>query len=171
MDRLGQVKNAEEDAFDRNSKENVRFCEASSHSRQQALVYLGDFFAVCERPSKHLEHVQSFLTLLGDTVDNLNLKTYEHFTSSMKYRVYGIWPRRLEIAFHTSGTTPDFKSPTTETNLKYFLGLPELFQRLVSTITGVTTPVDKRNPKRPTDIAWITDSRIDRGLWMHFEAS
>jgi hypothetical protein len=76
--------------------------------------------------------VDEVLTTLGKAGLSLKLKKILFFKDAVEYLGHVIWPCRLEVAGKNTAALKDAKFPKTQTELKSFLGLCNVYRRFVA---------------------------------------
>jgi Reverse transcriptase (RNA-dependent DNA polymerase) len=87
------------------------------------LVYLDNIIVFSKTPAEHMVHLDSVLHHLYHTGLALNLNKCHFFKETLDYLGHVIRPGQLSVAEKNTAALKDTKHPTTQTELRYFLGL------------------------------------------------
>jgi hypothetical protein len=90
--------------------------------------------------ASHLCHVDEALTLLRTTGLSLKLKKCRFFCDTVDYLGHVIRPGRLRVAEKNTDSLRDAPLPTTQTDLRSFLGLCNMYRRFVRHISYLSAP-------------------------------
>jgi Reverse transcriptase (RNA-dependent DNA polymerase) len=93
------------------------------------LVYLDDIIVFSDSRSVHLAHVVEVLTLLGNAGLSLKLKKCHFFSETVDYLGHVIRPGRLVVAEKNTTPLKTAPLPRTQTELRSFLGLRNVYRR------------------------------------------
>lgn len=100
----------------------------SSVKRLQTFFCMDEVVNISRKPAKHINDIQSVLTLLKAPGVTLKPSKCKPFSGSINYLGHTIWPKLQEIAFRTSTAIRDMKRARTMKEPKYILGLCNAFQ-------------------------------------------
>jgi hypothetical protein len=95
------------------------------------LVYLDDVIVFFSNRAPHLSHVNELLTLLRDAGLSPKLKKCHFFAETVHYFGHVIRPGRLEVAEKNTGALKTARLPKTQTEVRSFLGLCNIYRRFV----------------------------------------
>ena len=95
----------------------------SGYRWRTCLVYLDDIILFSNNAEEHVDHVREVLTVLKEAVFSLKLKKCRFFAKSVDYLENFIRPGPLEVATKNTEALRCFKEPTSQTELRSFLGL------------------------------------------------
>lgn len=112
--------------------------------RQYALFSFDDVDIFSKKIARHIDHVRTILTLLGDPVVASRPKKCGFYISSFNNLGEVIKARRLEIASHISDAVPNLKPPTSLTELQPILELRNVFPRFVAKLVCVAAPLSNQ---------------------------
>lgn len=99
----------------------------------------------------HINHVRQILSHLRAAEATLKLRRCHFITGTIDCLGQVLWPRRLKAATLTKEAIKEFKSPTSITKLRSFLGLRNLLRRFVpSFIRKAATLNENLEKKQPT---------------------
>ncbi|CAN8072599.1 unnamed protein product, partial [Agarophyton chilense] len=107
------------------------------------LVYLDDIIVFSNNLDDHLEHVRDVMKILRDAGITLKLKKSEFFTDSVKYLGHIIRPGQLSINEVRVKSLKEAKHPKTQTELRSFLGLCNVYRRFVLNFADIATPLNR----------------------------
>ena len=87
------------------------------------LVYFDDIIVFSKSPAEHMPHLGVVLLRLYSAVMTLNLKKCLFFKETVDYLGHVIRPGKLSVAEKNKAALKYIKHPTTQTELRSFLGL------------------------------------------------
>lgn len=116
----------------------------SSVRRQFALLYLDDTVSFWESPKKQIGRVRKVLTLLRDAGVITGPKECKLFPMKIHYLGYVNRPRRFEVSFYKTDGSHVLKAPSYLTNLRYFLGLCNVFRQFIPNFAHLATSLNRR---------------------------
>jgi RNase H-like domain found in reverse transcriptase/Reverse transcriptase (RNA-dependent DNA polymerase) len=106
------------------------------------LVYLDDVIVFSGSRSAHLARVAEVLTLLGNAGLSLKLKKCRFFSETVDYLGHVIRPGRLVVAEKNTIALKTAPLPRTQTELRSFLGLCNVYRRFVPRFSTIATPLN-----------------------------
>lgn len=110
---------------------------------KSCLIYLDDIIVFSKTIKDHIGHVRDVLTALQNAGASLKLKKCSFFTQSVQYLGHVIRPGRLEMANTNADAIQGFKEPTTQSELRSFLGLCNVYRRFVPNFSRAAAPLNK----------------------------
>lgn len=121
---------------------------------QLALVHFEDIIMISHNAGEHIWHVYTVLLLLHKAGVTLILKKCIFFTENNDYLGGVIRPGNLELADHTTEEIRDLKSQGHVAELKYFLGLCNVYRRFIPNYARIRAPLYYKLKRRRTkDVA------------------
>lgn len=108
---------------------------------QSCLVYIDDIIVFSSSFDEHLRHVHQILTALKRSGLSLKLRKCSFFGKSVNYLGHTIRPGLLEVANKNTATIEGFKIPATQTNLRSFLGLCNVYRRFIPNYARAAAPL------------------------------
>ena len=116
----------------------------SPYKWRSCLVYLEDIIIFSKSVEKHFQHVEEIITTLKSAGISFKLKKCSFFTNIVKYLGHIIHPGTLEVdATHTTALKRA-KHPTTQTQLRAFLALCNVYRRFVPKYSHIAAPLTQR---------------------------
>jgi hypothetical protein len=106
------------------------------------LVYLDDVIVLSGSRSAHLTHVAEVLTLLGNAGLSLKLKKCHLFSETVDYLGHVIRPGGLGVAEKNTAALKTAPLPRTQTELRSFLGLCNVYRRFVPRFSAIAAPIN-----------------------------
>ncbi|CAN8069905.1 unnamed protein product [Agarophyton chilense] len=106
------------------------------------LVYLDDIIVFLDNLDKHLTHVRDIMTTLRDAGVSLKLKKSDFFTNTVKYLGHVIRPGRVAIEETRVKSLKEAKEPRTQTELRSFLGLANVYRRFIPHFADMAAPLN-----------------------------
>jgi Reverse transcriptase (RNA-dependent DNA polymerase) len=106
------------------------------------LVYLDDVIVYSGSRSAHLAHVAEVLTLLGNAGLSLQLKKCHFFSETVDYLGHVMRPGRLGVAEKNTTALKTAPLPRTQTELRSFLGLCNVYRRFVPRFSAIAAPLN-----------------------------
>jgi Reverse transcriptase (RNA-dependent DNA polymerase) len=106
------------------------------------LVYLDDIIVYSRSRDDHLEHLDAVLHRLYRAGLSLNLKKCHFFRSELSYLGHVIGPGTLSVSEKNTRALRTAKPPTTQTELRSFLGLCNVYRRFVSGFAKIAEPLN-----------------------------
>ena len=107
------------------------------------LVYLDDIIIFSPDHNSHIRHVDEVLQALRSAGVTLKLRKCKFFSNSVDYLGHVITPGKLHVATTNTNAVKGFKEPTTQTELKSFLGLCNVYRRFVPNFARTAAPLQK----------------------------
>ena len=90
---------------------------------KSCLIYLDDIIVFSRSIEDHFKHLGKILAILKEAGLSLKLKKCNFFTKIIDYLGHVIRPGKLEVAEKNTAALQGFKEPTTQTQLRSFLGM------------------------------------------------
>jgi Reverse transcriptase (RNA-dependent DNA polymerase) len=106
------------------------------------LVYLDDVIVFSKSKKDHLAHVAEALTLLGNGSLSLKLKKCHLFAETVYYLGHVIRPGRLGVAEKNTTALKTAPLPRTQTELRSFLVLCNVYRRFVPKFSAIAAPLN-----------------------------
>jgi Reverse transcriptase (RNA-dependent DNA polymerase) len=106
------------------------------------LVYLDDVIVFFGSESAHLAHVAEVLTLLGNAGLSLKLKKGHLLSETVEYLGHVIRPGRLRVAEKNTTGLKTAPLPRTQTELRSFLGLFNVYRRFFPRFSAISAPLN-----------------------------
>ena len=106
------------------------------------LVYLDDIIVFSKTPSEHMAHLDTVLHRLYRAGLTLNLKKCHFFKETVDYLGHVIRPGHLSVAEKNTAALKVAKHPTTQTELRSFLGLCNVYRRFVKGFSKIAAPLN-----------------------------
>ena len=103
----------------------------SSFKWKSCLVYLDDVIIFSKDMESHFAHVEDILKALGQAGITLKLSKCSFFTDTVKYLGHVIKPGTLQVDEVATMALKKASSPKTQTQLRSFLGLCNVYRRFV----------------------------------------
>jgi hypothetical protein len=120
------------------------------------LVYLDDVIVFSGSRSAHLAHVAEVLTLLGNAGLSLKLNKCHFFSETVDYLGHVIRPGRLGVAEKNTTALKTAPLARTQTELRSFLGLCNVYRRFVPRLPAIAAPL------------MCFYARVRRPNWVHY---
>jgi Reverse transcriptase (RNA-dependent DNA polymerase)/RNase H-like domain found in reverse transcriptase len=110
---------------------------------KSCLVYLDDIIIYSASMEDHLVHLDEVLTLLGKAGLSLKLTKCHSLLETVDYLGHVILPGKLEIATKNTDALRTAQPPRTQTELRYFLGLCNVYRRFVPGFAKIAGPLNQ----------------------------
>ena len=107
------------------------------------LVYLDDIIVFSRSIEDHFQHLGEILAILKEAGLSLKLKKCNFFTKTVDYFAHVMRPGKLEVSEKNTAALKGFKEPTTQTQLRSFLGMCNICRRFVPNFARVTAPLNQ----------------------------
>ena len=111
------------------------------------LVYLDDVIIFSKDVESHFSHVERVLSALRSAGVTLKLAKCDWFTSTVKYLGHVIQPGTLGIDPVATKALRNLEHPRTQTELRSFLGLCNVYRRFIRDYTRTAAPLNARLKK------------------------
>jgi RNase H-like domain found in reverse transcriptase/Reverse transcriptase (RNA-dependent DNA polymerase) len=106
------------------------------------LVYLDDIIVFYKAPAEHMAHLYAVLHRLYRAWLTLNLNKCHFFKETVDYLGHVIRPGQLSVAEKNTATLKNSKHPTTQTKLRSFLDLCNVYRRFVRGFAKIAAPLN-----------------------------
>ena len=106
------------------------------------LVYLDDIIVFSRDTAEHMEHLDAVLHRLYSAGLSLNLKKCKFFQESVDYLGHVIRPGKLAVAEKNTKALQTARPPTTQSELRSFLGLCNVYRRFISGFAKIASPLN-----------------------------
>jgi RNase H-like domain found in reverse transcriptase/Reverse transcriptase (RNA-dependent DNA polymerase)/Integrase zinc binding domain/Integrase core domain/Chromo (CHRromatin Organisation MOdifier) domain/Retroviral aspartyl protease len=106
------------------------------------LVYLDDIIIFSKTKEEHLDHLDAVLQRLYSAGLSLNLKKCYFFKETVSYLGHVIHPGKLSVAEKNTHALRTAKPPTTQSELRSFLGLCNVYRRFVAGFAKIASPLN-----------------------------
>ena len=125
------------------------------------LVYLDDVIVFSKTFEEHLKNVSDILHCLKEAGFSLKLAKCSFFKQQVDYLGHVVMPGKLAVAKRTTEAVQNFKVPTTQTHIKSFLGLCNVYRRFVPNFARVAAPLNALLKKgNPAQLAPLTEQQL-----------
>jgi Reverse transcriptase (RNA-dependent DNA polymerase) len=109
---------------------------------KSCLLYLDDIIVFSKTLEKHLKHLDTVLHRIYRAGLYLNLKKCFFFKETVNYLGHVIRPGKLAMAEKNTRALREAKPPTTQTELRLFLGLCNVYRRFVVGLAKIASPLN-----------------------------
>jgi hypothetical protein len=106
------------------------------------LVYLDDIIIFSQTFAEHLHHLDEVLKRLYRAGLSLKLKKCHFVKDNISYLGHVIRPGKLAVAEKNTAALKDAQPPTTQTELRSFLGLCNVYRRFVPSFASIASPLN-----------------------------
>ena len=113
----------------------------SRYKWKTCLVYIDDIIIFSRNGEEHLEHVEEILRTLREAGVSLKIAKCEFFKNTVKYLGHVIKPGKLEVDAVATKALKGLKHPRTQTELRSFLGLCNVYRRFVPNYSRIAAPL------------------------------
>ena len=114
----------------------------SGYQWRTCLVYSDDIIVFSDTKEDRLTHVREILTILKDAGFSLKLRQCSFFAQSVDYLGHVICPGKIEVASKNTEAVEGFKEPRTQTELRSFLDLCNVYRRFVPNFARTAAPLN-----------------------------
>ena len=133
----------------------------SGYRWKTCLVYLDDVIIFSDNVDLHFKHVEDILRALHKAGVSLKLAKCDFFTSTVKYLGHIIKPGKLEIDNTATAALTKLEHPETQSELRSFLGLCNVYRRFVPNYAQIAAPLtDLLKKGRPVKLEKFGDAEI-----------
>ncbi len=128
---------------------------------QFCLVYVDDIIVYSKSEEDHIRHVDEVLSTLRKAGLSLKFKKSNSFCRRVDYLGHRITPGRLEIALKRKDALEGFQFPTTQKQLRSFLGMCNGYRRFVKDFAKIAGPLSGLLKKgMPADLGPPTGKQL-----------
>jgi Reverse transcriptase (RNA-dependent DNA polymerase) len=128
------------------------------------LIYLDDVIIFSSSHDMHLKHVKEALNLLGKAGLSLKLKLFKchFFKEAVDYLGHAIRPGKLAVAEKNTAALRNAPVPKTQTELRSFLGIRNVYHRFIPRFAAVAAPLTSFLRKgTPPQIGALSPQQLD----------
>ena len=125
------------------------------------LVYVDDVVIFSSSFDEHLDHVRQILTVLKKGGLSLKLKKCVWFSPTVDYLGHVIYPGKLAVAKKNTIAIEKFTWPKTQTEVRAFLGICNMYRRFAPNFARVAAPLNSLLTKgQPKSIPPPTEEQL-----------
>ena len=107
------------------------------------LVYVDDVIIFSDDFQSHLAHVHQVLNIIREAGLALNIAKCNFFRNSVDYLGHVVLPGRLKVARRNTAAISKATFPHTQTELRSFLGMCNVYRRFVPRFSAVAEPLNR----------------------------
>ena len=134
----------------------------SGYKWKSCLVYLDDVIIYSNTVEDHMRHVKAILGALKAAGITLKFSKCELFTDTVKYLGHIIKPGTLSVDTIATKALTGAQHPRTQTELRSFLGLCNVYRRFVPGFAKLATPLNKLLRKgQPEQLEVFSESEAE----------
>lgn len=115
----------------------------SQYTWQSCLVYLDDVIVLSKNLTDHIGHVERILGANPSAGFSLKLSKCSFFVKSVDYLGHKVMPGKLAVAQRTIDAVQGFRNPSTQTCIRSFLELCNVYRRFVPNFARKAAPLNK----------------------------
>ncbi|WP_230409877.1 reverse transcriptase domain-containing protein, partial [Undibacterium fentianense] len=112
------------------------------------MVYLDDIIVFSKTPAEHLEHLREVLALLSKAGVTLKAEKCHLFETEVEYLGHVLSPGELRVNEKNIKALRHARQPKTQTELKSFLGMCNVYRRFVRDYALIARPLTKLTSKK-----------------------
>lgn len=110
---------------------------------KSCLVYVDDVIIFSRNFNDHVQDVKEVLSILKEAGLSLNMRKCKFFSRTIDYLGHVVSPGRLQVARKNTVSITSAKYPTTQTEMRSFLGMCNVYRRFVPNFAHVAAPLNK----------------------------
>jgi hypothetical protein len=110
---------------------------------KSCLVDLDDIIVFSKTKEEHLEHLDAVLCRLYHAGLSMNLKKCNFIQESVSYLGHVVYPGKFAVAAKNTHALRTAKPPKTQTELRSFLGLCNVYHRFVANFAKIAHPLNQ----------------------------